>query len=87
MQFSSHIDSTDLPTMSQSTYSLSLLEGTAIDVVQSVPQTSPNYTTVMDQLKNRFGKYHPCTCTNSPRCTSANRPGQKLYHATLKTLR
>ena len=55
-QFSSHIDDTDLPTISKLTYLLSLLDGTAKDVVEGVPHTSASYQTVVDLLKQRFGK-------------------------------
>lgn len=55
-QFSSHIDDTELPTISKLTYLLSLLDGTAKDVVEGVPHTCASYKTVVDLLKQRFGK-------------------------------
>ena len=55
-QFSSHIDDTELPVISKLTYLLSLLEGPARNVVQGVPHTSASYKTVVDLLKERFGK-------------------------------
>ncbi|KAK3894074.1 hypothetical protein Pcinc_002176 [Petrolisthes cinctipes] len=55
-QFSSHIDDTELPTISKLTYLLSLLDGSAKDVVEGVPHTSTSYRTVIDLLKQRFGK-------------------------------
>ncbi|XP_068235740.1 uncharacterized protein [Palaemon carinicauda] len=55
-QFSSHIDNTELPVISKLTYLLSLLDGPAKDVVQGVPHTSASYRTVVDLLKERFGK-------------------------------
>ena len=55
-QFSSHIDDTELLTISKLTYLLSLLDGTAKDVVEGVPHTSNSYKTVVDLLKQRFGK-------------------------------
>ncbi|KAK3892369.1 hypothetical protein Pcinc_003777 [Petrolisthes cinctipes] len=55
-QFSSHIDNTELPTISKLTYLLSLLDGTAKDMVEGVPHTSTSYRTVIDLLKQRFGK-------------------------------
>ena len=55
-QFSSHIDDTDLPIISKLTYLLSLLDGPAKDAVEGVPHTSASYKTVVDLLKERFGK-------------------------------
>ncbi|XP_068228016.1 uncharacterized protein [Palaemon carinicauda] len=54
--FSSHIDNTELPVISKLTFLLSLLDGPAKDVVQGVPHTSASYRTVVDLLKERFGK-------------------------------
>ena len=55
-QFSSHIDDTDLPIISKLTYLLSLLDGPAKDAVEGVPHTSASYKTVVDLLRERFGK-------------------------------
>ena len=55
-QLSSHIDDTDLPSISKLTYLLSLLDGPAKDAVEGVPHTSASYKTVVDLLKERFGK-------------------------------
>ena len=55
-QFSSHIDDTDLPIISKLTYLLSLLDGPAKDAVDGLPHTSASYKTVIDLLKERFGK-------------------------------
>ena len=55
-QFSSHIDDTDLPIISKLTYLLSLLDGAGKDAVEGVPHTSASYKTVVNLLKERFGK-------------------------------
>ncbi|KAK3870957.1 hypothetical protein Pcinc_023865 [Petrolisthes cinctipes] len=87
-QFSSHIEDTELPTISKLTYLLSLLDGTAKDVVEGVPHTSASYKTVVDLLKQRFGKtacIYPRTRPSSSRSTSSSRPGQDLHHTAVET--